>query len=163
MKKNYQRCLVTHKELRASESHSWYFDSGCSHHMTGNKLCFTSFTEFEKGNVIFDDSNFAYVKGKGTICALEILSLEEVLYVEGLKANLISISQICEKEFNVHLSQNVCKVFHLNGKCVMIGLRTLENFHVVCQDSLPSSDLSLVNQVQNSQKFIILTLFHLNE
>ena len=52
--------------------------------------------------------------------------------MEGLKANLISISQIYEKEFNVQFSQNVCKVFDLNGKCVMIGLRTLENFHVVC-------------------------------
>ena len=87
------------------------------------------------------------MKGKGTIYALGIPSLEEVLYVEGLKANLISISQICEKEFNDQFSQNVCKVFDLNGKRVMIGLRTLENFHVVCQDSLPSSDLSLVDQV----------------
>ena len=58
--------------------------------------------------------------------------------MEGLKANLISISQICDKEFNVQFSQNVCKVLDLNGNCVTIGLRTSDNCYVVCQDSLPS-------------------------
>ena len=55
-----------------------------------------------------------------------------------MKANLISISQICDKEFNVQFSQNVCKVLDLNGNCVTIGLRTSDNCYVVCQHSLPS-------------------------
>ena len=37
VKKNELNCLVVHTALRASESHSWYFDSGCSRHMTGNR------------------------------------------------------------------------------------------------------------------------------
>ena len=75
----------------------------------------------------FGDGNVTSVKGKDTICAPSVLNLEEALYVEGLKANLISISQICDKEFNVQFSQNLCKVFDLNGNCVMIGLRTSYN------------------------------------
>ncbi|RVX20531.1 hypothetical protein CK203_002542 [Vitis vinifera] len=81
----------SHTTLRASESHSWYLDNGCLHHMTGsshhmtrNKSLFTSFTEFDRGNVTFGDGNVARVKGKGTICAPNIPNLEEVLYVEGL-------------------------------------------------------------------------------
>ena len=50
----------------------------------------------------FGDGSVASVKRKGTIYAPGILNLEEVLYVEGLKVNLISISQICDKKFNVH-------------------------------------------------------------
>ena len=64
-----------------------------------------------------------------------MISIGEILYVEGLKANLISISQICDKKFNVQYSQNLYKVFDLNGNCVMIGLRTLDNCYVVCQYS----------------------------
>ena len=75
------------------------------------------------------------MKRKGTICAPGIPNLEEVLYVEGLKANLINIIQICDKKFNVQFSQNLFKVFDLNGNCVMIGLRTLDNCYVVCQYS----------------------------
>ena len=64
-------------------------------------LSITSFTEFGGGNVTFGDGNVARVKGKGTIYAPNIPNLEKVLYVEGLEANLISISQMCENEFNV--------------------------------------------------------------
>ena len=64
MKKNDQRFLVAHKVLRASESHFWYFDSGCSRHMTGNKSFFTSVTEFDGGSETFGDGNVACVKGK---------------------------------------------------------------------------------------------------
>ena len=46
----------------------------------------------------------ARVKGKGFICVSGIPKLEEVLYVEGLKANLISISQLCENNLNVQFS-----------------------------------------------------------
>ena len=99
--KNELKCLIVHIALRASETHSWYLDSGCSHHMTGNRSLFTSFTEFGGGNVTFGDGNVARVKGKGTIHAPNIPNLEKVLYVEGLEANLISISQMCENEFNV--------------------------------------------------------------
>ena len=96
VKKNELNCLVVHTALRSSESHSWYFDSGCSHHMKGNRSFFTNFTEFNGGNVTFGHGNVANVKGKDIICAPRIPNLEEVLYVEGLKANLISISQICD-------------------------------------------------------------------
>ncbi|KAJ9696872.1 hypothetical protein PVL29_008873 [Vitis rotundifolia] len=141
VKKNELKCFVVHTALRAIESHSWFLDSGCSHHMTGNKSLFTSFTEFDGGNVTFGGGNMARVKGKGTICAPNIPNLEEVLYVEGLKANLISISQMCENEFNVQFSQNLCKVFDLNDVCVMIGLRTCDNCYVVSQKSPSSSSL----------------------
>ncbi|KAL6329091.1 hypothetical protein AAG906_007438 [Vitis piasezkii] len=137
---NVKQIWVKKNELKYF-SHSWYLDSGCSHHMTGNKSLFTSFTEFDGGNVTFGDGNMARVKGKGTICAPNIPNLEEVLYVEGLKANLISISQMCENEFNVQFSQNLCKVFDLNDVCVMIGLRTCDNCYVVSQKSPSSSSL----------------------
>ena len=74
--------------------------------MTGNRSFFTNFTKFDGGNMTFGDGNVASVKGKCTICAPGIPNPEEVLYVEGLKANLISISQICDKKFNVKFSQN---------------------------------------------------------
>ena len=90
VKKNELNCLVVHIALRASESHSWYFDNGCSCYVSGNRSFFTNFSEFDGGSVTFGDGNVASVKGKETICALGILNLKEVFYVEGLKANLIN-------------------------------------------------------------------------
>ena len=143
MKKNELKCLIVHTTLKASETHPWYLDSGYSHHMMGNKSFFTSFIEFDGGNVTFGDGNASRVKDKGTICVPNIPNLKEVLYIEGLKANLISISQMCE--FNVQFSQNLCKVFDLNDVCVMIGLRTCDNYYIVSQKSLSSSSLGCAN------------------
>ncbi|KAL6345648.1 hypothetical protein AAG906_017383 [Vitis piasezkii] len=158
VKKNELNCLVVHTTLRASESHSWYFDSGCSRHMTGNRSFFTNFTKFDGGNMTFGDNNVASVKGKDTICAPRIPNLEEVLYVERLKANLINISQICDKKFNVQFSKNLCKVFDLNGNCVMIGLRTSDNCYVVCQNPSISSSSSSI--VCGSSKVESINLWH---
>ena len=61
-----------------------------------------------------------------------------------MKANLISINQICDKKFNVQFSQNLCKVFDLNGNGAMIGLRTSDNCYAVFQNPSTSSSSSLV-------------------
>ena len=68
-KKNELDCLVVHITLKASESHSWFFDSGCSCHMTSNRSFFTNFTEFNGGNVTFGDGNVASVKEKDNLCS----------------------------------------------------------------------------------------------
>ena len=117
--------------------------------MTSNKSFFTNFTAFDGGNVTFGDGNKAYVKVKGIICVIGIPNLEEFLFVEGLKANLISISQICDNKFNVQFSQNMCKVFDLNDNCVMVVLRTSDNCYAISQDSSFFSSLVVVVQKLN--------------
>ena len=92
-KKNEPQFLVVHTMLSCSELHSWYLDSVCSYHMNRNKFLFTSFIEFDRENVTFGNGNMIRVKGKCTICTHNIHTIEEVLYVEGLKVNLISINQ----------------------------------------------------------------------
>ena len=77
--------------------------------MTGNKSFFTNFIEFSGGNATFGDDKALRVKDKGTIFALNIPTFKEVLYVESLKANLISISQMCKNEFNVQFSQSYAR------------------------------------------------------
>ena len=127
--------------ISVSKSHPWYFDSGCSRHMTTNKYFFTTFTNFDGGNVTFGDGNMGRVKDEGSICALGIPNLEEVLCVEGIKANLINISQLCENKLNVQFSQNVYKMFNLNGDCVMIGLKACGNCYVFSQKAALFSSL----------------------
>ena len=50
--------------ISVSKTHPWYFDSGCSRHMTTNKSFFTTFTNFDGGNVTFGDGNMGRVKMK---------------------------------------------------------------------------------------------------
>lgn len=73
--------------------------------MTGDRSLFSHLEEKQEGSVTFDDENFAKIVGKGTIEVPRILKLNDVLYVLGLKHNLISISQICDKGYAVQFAK----------------------------------------------------------
>lgn len=60
--------------------------------MTGDKSLFTHLAEVHDRRVTFGDGNSARIIGKGTVEVPGIPKLNDVLYVEGLKHNLISIS-----------------------------------------------------------------------
>ncbi|XP_048443096.1 uncharacterized protein LOC125478705 [Pyrus x bretschneideri] len=92
-------CLVAFTALSTCQSDTWYLDSGCSRHMTGDKRWFTTFTEdCKNGAVTFEDGKKARIVGKEEIKTLGIPCLKDVMLVDGLKANLISISQICDDD-----------------------------------------------------------------
>ncbi|KAL6315981.1 hypothetical protein AAG906_014906 [Vitis piasezkii] len=79
------------------------------------------------GSVAFGNGNLAKVKDRGGIVTLGWPKLDEVLYVEGIRENLLSISQICEKDHKLNFHQDLYKVINKKGKVVIIGHRTLDN------------------------------------
>ena len=83
------------------------------------------------GFVAFGDGNLAKVKDKGGIVTLGWPKLDEVLYVEGLKENLLSISQMCNKDHKVNFHQDLYQVINKKGKVVIIGHRTVDNCYAI--------------------------------
>ncbi|KAA0040865.1 gag-pol polyprotein [Cucumis melo var. makuwa] len=78
---------------------AWYFDSGCSKHMTGNRSYFTNLIDCVTGHVTFGDGAKEKIIAKGNIDKNHLPRLNDVRYVDGLKANLISISQLCDQGY----------------------------------------------------------------
>jgi hypothetical protein len=79
------------------------------------------------GNTTYGDGNQSKVIGK---CIIEILGFptsQVALYVEGLKANVLSISQFCDNELVVQFSKEECNIFDCNGKWLMGGERIVDN------------------------------------
>ena len=93
--------LFVHTSLKVFNSCLWYLDSGCSRHMTGDKSLFKTLKEKVGDYVTFGDGSHAQVLGKGTIEIPGLPLLKDVLYIKWLKANLLSISQICDEDFLV--------------------------------------------------------------
>jgi hypothetical protein len=52
---------------------------------------------------------------------------QEALYVEGLKANLLSISQFYENDLVVQFSKKECNIFDNSGKWLVGGEKTANN------------------------------------
>ena len=70
----------------------WYLDSGCSRYMIGDCSLFKVFESKKGGNVTFSDGSKSRMKRKGTISLPGLLDIANVLYIKGLKVNLLSIS-----------------------------------------------------------------------
>ena len=87
---------------------------------------------------MFGDGSHSQVLGKGTIDILGLPLLIDVLYIKGLKANLLSITQICDEYFLVQFSKKGCLI--LNEECVQVlkGLRTINN----CYGVVPKPNVS---------------------
>ena len=61
-----------------------------------NKLLSYNALEKEK-NVTFGNDSPAVIKGKGSIFLKEKVKDNNVMYVDGLKHNLLSVSQMCDQ------------------------------------------------------------------
>nr|KYP31082.1 hypothetical protein KK1_049066 [Cajanus cajan] len=85
-------------------------DNSCSRHMTGDKIKFVSLQERESGTVTYGDNNKGKIIGSGIVGNSSNTLIEDVLYVEGLQYNLLSISQLCDKNFNVSFNNECCLV-----------------------------------------------------
>lgn len=125
-KKDFES-LVAHTSLAAFESDQWYFDSGCSKHMTGKKSLFMNYSENVDGVVTFGDRSKGKIYGKGDLILTDVPPTRNVLFVKGLKANLLSISQLCDDHNNVCFSKEKCLATSLDGKSVLIGNHSVDN------------------------------------
>lgn len=86
-------CFVKEKALAAKveEKGEWVIDNGCSHHMTSDKRKFVSMERYDGGIVISGDDRASVICGRGSISFDGKNNIDNALYVEGLKHNLLSL------------------------------------------------------------------------
>ncbi|KAL4303611.1 hypothetical protein GQ457_10G011060 [Hibiscus cannabinus] len=84
-------------KAKTSCANSWYLDSGCLRHMTGDKSRFLELKPKNGGVLTFGDNSKGHIEGIGSIGNHSSIFIDNVLYVNGLKHNLLSISQLCDK------------------------------------------------------------------
>ncbi|GJR11344.1 putative ribonuclease H-like domain-containing protein [Tanacetum coccineum] len=90
--------------------------SGCSRHMTGNIAYLSDFKEFDRGYVAFGGGAYGgRITGKGTL-KTDNLDFEDVYFVNELKFNLFSVSQMCDKKNYVLFTDTECLVLSPNFK-----------------------------------------------
>ncbi|XP_060972330.1 uncharacterized protein LOC133038256 [Cannabis sativa] len=123
--------LVAKLSLSAFVEWQWYFDSGCSRNMTGNKKLLVNYRDEKGGSVTFGDGNKGQIVGRGDVNVIGVAQLTNVLYVRGLKANLISIGQLCDDNLSVSFTKTQCLVSS-DGCVVLTGNRTIDQRYAVC-------------------------------
>ena len=118
--------------MKSTKSKSqWYLDSGCSRHMTGDKDQFTSLKTKDGGSITFGDNAKGKIMGIGKIGNSKTLSVQHVLLVDGLKHNLLSISQLFDMGNNVTFYPKNCFVSSLNDDKVIFKGERVDNVYII--------------------------------
>src|SRR4051812_37937557 len=88
---------------------SWYLDFGYPCHMTGRKSMFQSLELKSGRNVRFGGNQKGKIIGSGTIGNGNYPSITNVLLVDELAHNLLSISQLSDNGYDIIFNQKSCK------------------------------------------------------
>jgi hypothetical protein len=123
-KKESDKCGLVLSAQR--KMNPWYIDSGCSKHMMRDKGKFLSLSERKSGNVTFGNDALGKIKGKGMVSLSNGKGKsQDVLLVDGLKHNMLSVSQMCDRGCEVLFMSKDCKIKSVNsGQVVAKGIRT---------------------------------------
>ena len=63
----------------------------------------------------------------------EFSRLKSVFHVDGLEANIISISHICDLDLYVNFTREKCSVMDNYGNCVLKRFRYFENCYTLAE------------------------------
>src|SRR5881628_2550364 len=89
-------------------------DSACSKHMMG-KINMLSSLQHKNGELVtFGDNNQCKVIAIGNVGQGKNRLIENVLLVDGLKHNFLSISQLFDKGYKVLFDNNACHLYDLD-------------------------------------------------
>ena len=98
--------------------------------MTDDKSYSITHKDKEGRVVTFNDNGKRHIIESGKICITPSTSIENILLVDGLKHNLLSISQLCDRRFKVVFESLIYIITSLiDNSIVLIGYK-YENTYI---------------------------------
>jgi hypothetical protein len=125
-----EKCTIA---LQAEHKVKWVVDNGCSKHMIGRKQLFVELDEGKEGTVTFGNDQSTRIVGRGIVCLnnKKILA-ENVLLVEEMENNLLSVSQTCDKSLFMIFDSKGFQIRDIkSNKLVGTTTRTSRNIYIL--------------------------------
>ncbi|KAH0647717.1 hypothetical protein KY290_033702 [Solanum tuberosum] len=128
----------------------WFVDSGCSHHMTGERKGFKELDETKKRRIWLGDNKEIQVEGEGTIVVQtsqgKVKLIQNVLFAPSLAHNLLSVGQLLSCGFSVLFDDVSCVI--KNKKSGQI----LANIHMTLPFEVSKVEQALIVSEKNLDK-----------
>ena len=117
--------------------------------MTGEKLNFFSLAATQGGSVAFGKGKSETIIGIGKTGESLSHSIEDIYLVDGLKHNLLSMSQLCDKDNLVVFTSNRCLVVNVDTGDIVLRGKRHKNVYNVCISSLPQNILTCLSALDD--------------
>ena len=115
--------------------------SGCSRHMTGDSTLLNKFEERAGPSIAFGDDNKGYTMGYGLISKDNVI-IDFGALVDGLKHNLLSISQLCDKGNEVWFTKEACVISDKPTENILLTGNKKGNVYVADFNSTSSKGMT---------------------
>jgi len=103
--------------------------------MTGDASQLINLKWKPAGFVTYGDNNRGRILGVGDIGGDDNVIIKDVLLVDGLKHNLLSISQLCDKGYMITFEPDLCLIaYSKTSKTILLGkqVNNVYMFNVSC-------------------------------
>ena len=112
--------------------------------MSREEQLFNNVTKQDLGSVTFGDNSKARAVGIGSVDFAGTTQVEQVLLVDGLKHNLLSISQLCDEGNIVTFEHDKCIIKSPKSKKMRFVDQRRKNMYVLQLKELADQDVCLV-------------------
>ncbi|GJR80324.1 retrovirus-related pol polyprotein from transposon TNT 1-94 [Tanacetum coccineum] len=141
-------------QLKVVQIVLWYLDSGCSKHMTGDRLRLRNFMKKFIGTVRFENDHFDAIIGYGDYVIGDSV-ISRVYYVEGLGHNLFSVGQFCDSDLEVAFRKHTCFVKNLDGVDLIKGSRGTNLYTISVDDMMRFTWVKFLRSKDETPVFVI--------
>jgi hypothetical protein len=121
--------------------------------MTGEEKFVKDIKSYTSKYVTFGDGTKGQIIGVGKLINNSLPKLDNVLFVKGIKANLISISQLSDQGLKIDFTKNECLVTNDKGEEVMKGTRSENNCYLWVPHKTSKHITYPVSQVDKARLF----------
>nr|GEU77031.1 retrovirus-related Pol polyprotein from transposon TNT 1-94 [Tanacetum cinerariifolium] len=137
-------------------------DLGCSKHMMGNRALLTNFVEKFLGTFHFGNNDFVVIAGYGDV-VIGSMAIKKVYYVEGLRHNLFSVGQFCDKGLKVSFRKSTCSIRNEDGVDFLTSNHSSNLYTIALNEVASNSSTCLLAKASSSRSWLWhQRLFHLS-
>jgi len=128
--------------------------------MTGDRSLFLTLTMKEGGTVGFGGNQTGKIIGSGTIG--NSVSINNVLLVDGLKHNLLNITQFCDNGYDVLFVKNNCTVIKTSDQSIVFKGKRRNNVYKINFSELTDQKVLCLLSMSNKKWMWHRRLGHAN-
>jgi len=134
--------------------------------MTGDASQLTNLKLILAGYVTYGDNNRGRILGVGDIGGNDKMNIKDVLLVDGLKHNLLSISQLCDKGYKITFESNLCLIADSKSNEIVLVGEKVNNVYMLNVSCITSSMNCLLTRNDESwlwhRRLAHIHMHHLN-
>ncbi|XP_073363669.1 uncharacterized protein [Aegilops tauschii subsp. strangulata] len=120
---NEEKAFITPSIDGDQGRQSWFLDTGATNHMTGSLESFAELDRSVSGTVRFADGSMVKICGRGTVVFAAEMgdhnAFTQVYYIPALKNSVVSLGQLDESWYDVHIRRGVLTIRDDRGQLLV--------------------------------------------